>query len=125
MEKTRFPPHLWDKWEGKQLIVGGNFDVLMRGLVILVLAVAIYDAGGFYVISIYCRRSGLWHSALTNVAIVMKKRGGLFVVGIEHRHIPLESATKRTSIQTTLAHTGGASSYLYFTLEAQPARIAL
>jgi len=75
--KTRFPPHLWDKWEGKQLIMRGNFDLLMRGLVILVLAVAIYDAGGFYVISIYCRRSGLWYSALTNVAIVMKKRGGV------------------------------------------------
>ena len=51
--KTRFPPHLWDKWEEKQLIMRGNFDALAGGLVILVLAVAIYDAGGFYVISIY------------------------------------------------------------------------
>ena len=42
-----------------------------------------------------------------------KEEGGLFVVRIEHRRIPLESATKRTSIQNTLAHTGGASSYLY------------
>jgi len=31
----------------------GNFDVLTRGLVILVLAVAIYGAGSVYVISIY------------------------------------------------------------------------
>jgi len=51
--KTRFPPHLWDKWEGKQLIMRGNFDILTRGLVILVLVVAIYDAGSFYVINQY------------------------------------------------------------------------
>ena len=35
-------------------------------------------------------------------------------MGTEHRHIPLESAAKRTSIQTTLTQTRGVLDHLYF-----------
>jgi len=90
--------------------------------VILVLAVAIYDAGSFYVINQYSSIYFLLRNVEDPSSVTLhrltwldsdKEEGALFIVGIEHRHIPLESATKRTFIRTTLAHTGGTSSHLY------------
>jgi len=86
--KTSPPPYLWDKWEEKSLIMRGNFNVLTRGLVVLVLAVVIYNTGSLYFISIFFWlrkiniRAPAFCTGRYDSIVVRKKR--LFTVGIEH-----------------------------------------